>query len=113
MNRYYDPEGNPYTGTEVEQMTKWADDSSKSRRTGKSRRISLTQVGHITVSTVWLGLNHAIDSEDEPQIFETLFSSIDYEYIERYATKEAALKGHKMIVDILEVGLGVDGEDLM
>jgi hypothetical protein len=63
------------------------------------RKVAFDSVGNVTVSTVWLGLDHNFYGEGEKLIFETLvFGGEDDGYMERYSTLEEAKKGHKRIV---------------
>lgn len=53
----------------------------------------------ITVSTVWLGLDHNFMRGASPLIFETMvFGLPDEELQQRYTTLEEAKKGHKKFV---------------
>lgn len=51
----------------------------------------------LEISTVWLGLDHSMFSDGPPLIFETMVfgqgSSLDLD-CERYATEDAARRGH-------------------
>lgn len=59
----------------------------------------------IEVSTVFLGINHAF-GDGPPVLFETLVfapddSAIDGE-MERYCTRDEAIVGHNVMVDLVE-----------
>src|SRR5215467_9051102 len=58
-------------------------------------RIGHTRIGQVTVSTVWLGLDHRF-GEGPPIIFETMvFGGPDDQRQERYCTEAEALLGHE------------------
>lgn len=53
----------------------------------------------LTVSTVWLGLEHGRDENNKPLIFETMvFGYPDSEPMDRYGTEEEAKEGHERFV---------------
>ena len=57
----------------------------------------------ISVSTVWLGLNHNLEPNSEPVIFETMvFGGRNAGMCRRYSTELEALVGHNEIVDIVQ-----------
>lgn len=65
-------------------------------------RVAASRVGRITLSTVWLGLDHSFGDGGPPVIFETMTfparerdRAKDWQICERYATREAALTGHR------------------
>ena len=63
------------------------------------KRVGLDKKDGITVSTVWLGLDHSF-SDNKLLIFETMvFGLEDEEIMERYSTLEEAQKGHKRFVE--------------
>ena len=63
------------------------------------RHVAMTDVNHIHVSTVFLGLDHAFDG-GPPVLFETLVfgGPLDGE-MERYHTWGEAEAGHKVMVE--------------
>ena len=65
-----------------------------------NRHVAKTQISEdVTVSTVFLALNHSF-SDGEPVLFETMVFGGEYdEEIERYSTWEQAEKGHQKWVD--------------
>ena len=92
-------------------------EESKRRKTGthpqrKPRTPRRKQIGdgvvisdEITVSTVWLGLDHNFMPGSPPAIFETMvFGGKHDMWQDRYATKEAALAGHERVVAALQNG---------
>lgn len=95
---YYDREGKPMD------MNTWAEKHSDP----VYKRVAESHVGHLWVSTVWLGLDHGFGSE-RPVIFETMvFNTMDEdkrwdeEICERYCTEEEALAGHAAIVQRIQ-----------
>jgi hypothetical protein len=73
----------------------------------KYRKIGDTYVGNYHISTVWLGINHYIFSENDEYklIFETMIFCEDKEdglcnWMERYSTLEEALEGHENAINI-------------
>lgn len=75
------------------------------------KRVLETTVGHLWVSTVWLGIDHGfvVDGEDrKPVIFETMVFNQrgdepwSDEICVRYCTEEDARRGHQEVVDSVE-----------
>ena len=80
------------------------------------RRVAYTELGSISISTVFLGLDHAVSpfmriSLDEggtmlmsevPEIFETLVRALQlgpmWLHMERYATWDQAVEGHERAI---------------
>lgn len=62
------------------------------------RRVGLDEIGGYEVSTIFEGLNHALDGRP-PRIFETAVFDVAsgkiISVLERYATWDEAEKGHK------------------
>lgn len=86
MMSYYARDGSPMS--QEEWMVRFGDEPYK--------RVARTAIGgDVSVSTVWLGLDHGW-SRGQPLIFETMvFGGPLDEYQERYATLEAAEAGHE------------------
>ena len=62
-------------------------------------------IGDIFVSTVFLGLDHAWNS-DVPVLWETMIFGGEYDqYQDRYTSVEDALKGHKKALELLNQSL--------
>ncbi len=60
-------------------------------------RIAYTQVGHLEVSTVWLGIDHGFGWTERPLIFETMIlgaTDSEDDYQARWSTEQEALDGH-------------------
>lgn len=67
------------------------------------RQVQRDTIGGQTLSTVFLGVNHSWNDED--QWFETaLFGTKDTIILERYATYAQALKGHRELLGCLQRG---------
>jgi hypothetical protein len=61
--------------------------------------------GGVSVSTVWLGLNHEWDPEHPPLFWETMIFGGDYDEDQwRYSSRESALDDHERIVRALREG---------
>ena len=89
---FYDLEGMPFS----------MDDHAKLMECTKNKVIEQTTLHDGKwISTVWLGIDHNIGGP--PHIFETMVFPKKGEWGEldcnRYSTKEAAIKGHKDMVE--------------
>lgn len=63
------------------------------------RHVSQTKIGGVTVSTVFLGLDHSFGS-DPPVLFETMvFGGLLDEEMARYETWDQAVAGHDAMVE--------------
>ena len=64
------------------------------------RRVAKTDVAHVNVSTVFLGVDHRFGDEGPPLIFETMVfgGPLDGEQ-DRYSTWDEAEAGHKRMVE--------------
>jgi len=69
---------------------------------GSDRRtVKRDEIGDILVSTVFLGLDHAWDS-NVPVLWETMiFGGEHDQYQERYTSHEDALEGHKKALTLI------------
>jgi hypothetical protein len=67
------------------------------------RRVAATELGpDITISTVFLGLDHRF-GEGNPVLFETMVFGGEYDqYTERYCTWGEAERGHEQAVAMVE-----------
>lgn len=67
-------------------------------------RVALDEFNGITVSTVFLGLDHSYRDSDIPILFETMvfFDSEGYagQYMEKCSTYDEALAQHKRVVEM-------------
>lgn len=65
------------------------------------RKIGYDEIGEITISTVFLGLNHQ-HGDGSPILFETMiFGGEHDQYQNRYETKEQAVAGHNKAVTMV------------
>lgn len=62
-----------------------------------NRTVAKTQVGKLSVSTVFLGFDHNFPG-GKPKLFETMIFGKDNDYQERYSTWDEAVAGHKLAV---------------
>lgn len=86
----------------------------------KYKRIAEDTIGQLWVSTVWLGLDHAMPwGHHRPLIFETMVFGRDGDVVEwdefdvaRYSTEEEARAGHEAVCAMLRVQhADIVGED--
>lgn len=85
----------PVPVTDVAVWGKFCEDRSK-------RRVARTEIGDVTVSTVFLGINHNF-VEGEPILFETMvFGGEHDEYQERCCTWDEAVAMHTRVVTMVE-----------
>lgn len=78
----------------IEDVLVWADGYDAMERSGR-RLVARDEVGGVTVSTVFLGVDHA--TEGPPILFETMTVPAG-EVRDRYPTRTSALAGHARIV---------------
>lgn len=90
MQLYYDRQGQP-----IDEIT-WLYCLSDP----EYKRIALDRAGDYTISTVWLGIDHAF-GRGEPLIFETMVSHADEDYTTRYRTEDEAMRGHAEVLELL------------
>ena len=96
MSRWYilDNNNKPIPKPVLE-AAQWLEDNDH-RRTVKR-----DEIGDILVSTVFLGLDHAWDS-DTPVLWETMiFGGEHNQYQDRYTSYEDALEGHKKALTLI------------
>jgi hypothetical protein len=88
-------EGIPVPEPDLLKWGKWFEDIS-------NRRVALTNIGVVRVSTVFLGMDHNFSREGPPVLYETLVENgaLD-DRMERYCTREDALRGHFEIVRLV------------
>jgi hypothetical protein len=92
--RYYGLDGEPIT--QDQWMARFEDIDG--------RRLARTEIDEdISVSTVWLGLDHSF-GDGPPLFFETVIfgGSLDQD-LWRYPTREAALEGHARAVELARI----------
>lgn len=68
----------------------------------EKKAVKQEHIGKIFISTVFLGLDHAWDS-DTPVLWETMIFGGEYDmsYQERYSSYEDALEGHQIAVNLV------------
>jgi len=89
-NRFYNEDGEPTS------MQEWAQTKDKWQLK--------TEIDHQTVSTVWVGINHQLNPDKPPLIFETIIFTNNPEYDgwqARYSTKQQATEGHAAAVSLI------------
>jgi hypothetical protein len=107
MTTYYDRTGVPMS--RMQWMQTWPDQL----RVLRTLVIDTIDPDHqVTVSTVWLGIDHNHGDDIEPVIFETMtFSSHpddrydDHELCDRYPSETTARVGHRMMVARVAAGM--------
>ncbi len=71
------------------------------RNLDKTKRIAKNTIDNIVVSTVFLGINHSYDGH-EPILFETMIFRGEHDhYQKRYVSKQDALAGHEIAVNLV------------
>jgi hypothetical protein len=70
---------------------------------GSDRRtVKRDEIGDITVSTVFLGLDHSWTPGGKPVLWETMiFGGEHDQYQERYTSYEDALEGHEKALELV------------
>lgn len=80
----------------ITDLMTWAESFEKSNKV-----VAKTHIGHILVSTVFLGLDHSFGGQI-PILFETMiFGGKHDRYQERYATWKSAERGHEKAVALV------------
>ena len=68
----------------------------------ETRIVAYNQIGDVTVSTVFLGLDHNFSGVGPPTLFETMiFGGELDQYQERYATRDDAVAGHVKALEMV------------
>lgn len=83
----------------VENASDWANGFEEERK-----RVALDEINGVSISTVFLGLDHSHGAE-KPILWETMCFShnLDYDqYQERYSSYEEAVEGHKKCVEAVK-----------
>jgi len=96
MSRWYilDNNNKPVAKPVVE-AAQWLEDNDH------RRIVKRDEIGDILVSTVFLGLDHAWDS-DTPVLWETMiFGGEHNQYQERYTSHKDALEGHELALTLI------------
>lgn len=93
-----DKNGNPQPCEDIYEWGEWYEKSTKQRKVARDK------VGKVTVSTVFIGIDHNF-GEGPPLLFETMIFNDGGEhdqYQERYSTRQEALAGHIKALRLLE-----------
>lgn len=94
MSGYFDRNGVPMS--QAAWMLKFND--------WEYKRVAVDEVGGVTVSTVWLGLNHQW-GDGPPHIFESMVFGGEFDQdCDRYSTEAEALAGHARFVERVRAG---------
>lgn len=81
---------------EVSDVIEWAESFDRKHMT-----VDRTEIGEVTVSTVFLGLNHSLLG-GPPLLFETMIFGGDHDqYQDRYTTWDEAVEGHKKACELV------------
>lgn len=92
MSYYFDWLGNPISALE------WAELFEDERHLGED----VLDGGDVTVSTVYIGLDHGLGLSGRPLIFETMVFGGEYDqWTWRYASEREARQGHEHVVAAL------------
>lgn len=95
MQYILNEQGEPERCDDLLTWGKWFQDAN--------RQIVRSEIGDVTVSTVFLGLDHGFVPDDPPVLFETMvFGGIADQYQERYQTRDEAIAGHERIVEMVK-----------
>ena len=74
------------------------------------RRVGETHINDVTVSTVFLGMDHRYGSDGPPVLFETMVfgGELDQEQ-EHYCTWDEAVAGHEAMCTLVKASQGTIG----
>ena len=90
--------GNPVPEPDLIKWAQWFEDS------GEKRRVAHDVRGNLSISTVFIALDHSF-GEGEPMLYETMVFGGSDDMQRRYHTREEALAGHnKILAKIPEYG---------
>lgn len=100
MEKYAILENSMVEETDVHAYLKWVRDDGDFAK----RRIGYTELaGEVTVSTVFLGMNHQFEPNAPALWFETLvFGGVLDGEMERYTTYSEAKAGHERMVSLVK-----------
>lgn len=77
----------------------------------QKRRVAYTKLpGGVSVSTVFLGIDHRFRGSGPPILFETMVFGTDDDMTERYTTWDEAQAGHDAIVADLKAAAATEQE---
>ena len=117
MDLYYDRQGKVITREQWGELIHTGLDPDGHYGANSYKRIGERDFdGGITVSTVWLGIDHGFTDDTAPVIFETMVFGGDWgdAPMMRYCTEAEAIEGHAKTCADIEAGrpLWFDAEDL-
>lgn len=89
-------------GEKTEVLLRWAEFFEDP----KNKRIMITKINNtITISTVFLGLDHSFGFGGPPLWFETMiFGGVHDGFQVRYSTYREAISGHRIAVNLVRGG---------
>ncbi len=91
--------GEPEEASSFEAWGKWFEKS-------KLRQLDQTEIGGVSVSTVFLGLDHNFSGRGAPILWETLvFGGKHDQEMWRYSSKKDALSGHAAAVKLVRADI--------
>lgn len=89
-----DADNNPLPCEDILVWARWYEDSLIT----DERRLLISRIGSVEISTVFLGLNHRVD-DGPPILWETMVFGGDLDGEQRrYVTRADAIKGHHELV---------------
>ena len=80
----------------AQSLDEWAEYFSK------DRVIARDSVGKLTLSTVFLGIDHSTWAGEPPVLFESMVFGLEDERMERYCTLDEARVGHARLLKELQ-----------
>ncbi len=96
MSEKYILEG--MTPVPVDDLYKWGEWLEKN-----DRHIAKDKIGSVTVSTIFLGLDHSFANGGPPVLFETMiFGGKHDQWQDRYRTWDEAEAGHRKAVEMVK-----------
>jgi hypothetical protein len=96
MMEHYRLADDGYTAIPVADVIEWAKWYSQAER-----RVAVDRVGTVTISTVFLALDHQFD-EGKPVLWETMiFGGPLNDYQRRYSSRDEAIAGHAVALSLV------------
>jgi hypothetical protein len=91
-----DENNKPIASSSIIEASEWMENNPE------KKAVKQEKIGDVFISTVFLGLNHAWNS-DIPVLWETMiFGGEHDQYQDRYTSYEDALEGHKKALDLIK-----------
>ena len=95
MSWYILDENNKPVKSTIVDCSKWLEENPE------RKAVKQEHIGDVFISTVFLGLDHAWDS-DVPVLWETMiFRGEHDQYMDRYTSVEEALEGHQKALNLV------------